>query len=347
MGLYLENGYANIPGILKHGMTFNFCIGGRGTGKTYGALRYVLDNGIKFCLMRRTQSQLETIARADTSPLKTPVRDMDVDWTCEPAPIGKSVYGYFRTTIDADGKPVHGDLMGYAIALSTVANLRGFDMSDVDLLIYDEFIPETHERSMKNESDAFLNCYETINRNRELQGKKPVQVLCLANANDFACPLLIGLGLVSTVERMITRGKTEYTNPQKSVGIFLLTDSPISEKKAVTALYKLTGGTAFSDMAIKNAFAGTNDPDVYSVRLDEYSPIVIVGECCVYKHKSASLYYVSAHVSGNVGRYSGDGVDMKRFLATHSNLILAVMSGKVIYESHLIKALFLRYCNFI
>ena len=347
MGLYLKNGYADIPGILKRGMTFNFCIGGRGTGKTYGALRYVLDNGIKFCLMRRTQSQLETIARTDTSPLKTPVRDMCVDWTCEPAPIGKSVYGYFRTTIDADGKPVQGDLMGYAIALSTVANLRGFDMSDVDLLIYDEFIPETHERSMKNESDAFLNCYETINRNRELQGKKPVQVLCLANANDFACPLLIGLGLVSTVERMITRGKTEYTNPQKSVGIFLLTDSPISEKKAVTALYKLTGGTAFSDMAIKNAFAGTNDPDVYSVRLDEYSPIVIVGECCVYKHKSASLYYVSAHVSGNVGRYSGDGVDMKRFLATHSNLILAVMSGKVIYESHLIKALFLRYCNFI
>ena len=347
MSLYLQNGYADISAILRRGMTFNFVIGGRGTGKTYGALRYVLDNKIKFCLMRRTQSQLETIARPDTSPLKTPVRDMGVDWTCEPAPIGKSIFGYFRTTIDADGKAVHGDLMGYAIALSTVANLRGFDMSDVDLLIYDEFIPETHERSMKNESDAFLNCYETINRNRELQGKKPVQVLCLANANDFACPLLIGLGLVSTVERMITRGKTEYTNPQKSVGIFLLTDSPISEKKAVTALYKLTGGTAFSDMAIKNAFAGTNDPDVYSVRLDEYSPVVIVGECCVYKHKSASLYYVSAHVSGNVGRYSGDGVDMKRFLATHSNLILSVMSGKVIYESHLIKALFLRYCNFI
>lgn len=347
MGLYLDNGYADIPGILKHGMTFNFCIGGRGTGKTYGALYDAVDNKIKFCLMRRTQSQLETIARPDTSPLKTPVRDMGVDWTCEPVPIGKSVYGYYQTTTDADGKPVHGDLMGYAIALSTVANLRGFDMSDVDLLIYDEFIPETHERSMKNESDAFLNCYETINRNRELQGKKPVQVLCLANANDFACPLLVGLGLVSTIERMITRGKTEYVNPQKSVGIFLLTDSPISQKKAVTALYKLTGGTAFQEMAIKNAFAGTNDPDVYSVRLDEYSPIVIVGECCVYKHKSESLYYVSAHVSGNVGKFSGDGVDMKRFLATHSNLILAVMASKVIYESHLIKALFLRYCNLI
>ena len=347
MQLYLDNGYANIPGILSTNMTFLFCIGGRGTGKTYGALEYVLDNHVKFCLMRRTQAQLDTIARPDTSPFKAVQRNKDYQWTCEPVSVGKSIYGYFKTTTDPEtGAPVHGELLGYAIALSTVANLRGFDMSDVDVLIYDEFIPETHERSLKNESDAFFNAYETINRNRELQGKRPMQVLALANANDFACPILIGMNLVSTVEKMIRSGKTDYINPQKSLGIFLLTDSPISNRKKQTALYRVTHGSAFADMAINNAFEGTNDPDVYSSDLREYNPVVGIGELCVYRHKSAKLYYISTHKSGSVSNYSGDGVDMKRFFTTHKGLMFAVLAGNVVYESHLVKALFLRYCGF-
>lgn len=347
MGLYLESGYANIPFVLDKKKTFNIMIGGRGTGKTFGALQTVRDRGTKFALMRRTQAQLDTIARPDTSPFKAVDRYADDGWTCEPVSIGKSIYGYFRTETGEDNKPVYKDLLGYGIALSTVANLRGFDMSDVDLIIYDEFIPENHEKRLKAESDAFYNAYETINRNRELQGKPPTQVLLLANANDFACPLLVGMGLVSTIETMIRRGKTEYVNPQKSLAIYLLTDSPISERKEKTALYKMTHGTAFQDMAINNAFEGSHDPDVYGVNLREYDPKVCVGECCIYKHKSAPLYYISSHESGTVGRYSGDGIDMKRFFATHKGILLAAMTGKVIYESHLIKALFLRYCGFV
>ena len=346
MQLYHDNGYANIPEILKRGMTFNFIIGGRGTGKTFGALKWVLEVGIKFCLMRRTQSQLDTIARAETNPFKSIVSYLGLDYDCVPVSAGKSIYGYYKTTYDEDKNPVYGDLLGYSVALSTIANLRGFDMSDIDLLIYDEFIPENHERAIKHESDAFFNCYETINRNRELQGKTPIQVLCLANANDFACPILIGLNLVSTIERMIAQNKAEYVNPQKGVGIFMLTDSPISVRKSQTALYKLTNGTSFNDMAIKNAFEGTNDPDVYSVDLREYNPLVAISELCVYKHKSVKVYYISTHISGTVGKYSGDGVDMKRFMATHKNLMIAAMCGKIIYESHLVKALFLRYCGF-
>ena len=345
--IYLESGYANIPYILSRGMTFNFCIGGRGTGKTYGALKYILDTGCTFVLMRRTQAQLDTIARIETSPFKAVMRDRTESWTVDPVSVGKSIYGYYKTTTDPDtGKPVYGDLLGYAVALSTISNIRGFDLTDTDLIVYDEFIPETHERPLKNESDAFYNAYETINRNRELQGRPPVKVLCLANANDFACPLLIGAGLVSTVERMIRKGKTEYCNPQKGVGIWLLSDSPISGRKQATALYKLTHGTAFEDMSIRNVFAGTNDPDVYSCNLAEYTPLVSIGEICIYRHKSSTLYYASSHMSGSCGHYSGDGIDMTRFLATHKQLILAAMTGKVIYETHLIKALFLRYCGF-
>jgi len=346
--LYLENGYCNVPEIIARGMPFSFVIGGRGTGKTYGALKYVLESGIKFCLMRRTQSQLDTIARPDTNPFKSIVRDLALDYSVEPVPAGKNIYAFRRTTYAEDGTPQYSDLLGYAIALSTTSNLRGFDMSDVQLIVYDEFIPEKHERPIKNESAAFFNVYETVNRNRELppRSERPLQVLALANANEFANPLLIGVGAVSLVERMIAQGKTEYVNPQRGIGIWLLTDSPISSQKSTTALYKLTAGTSFAEMAINNAFEGADDPDVYSVNLREYQPIAAVGEVVIYKHKSVSSYYISSHYSGTLARFSGDGADMKRFFSTHKNVILAAMCGRVIYESHLIKALFLKYCGF-
>ena len=347
MNLYHENGYANIPEILKCGVPFNFVIGGRGTGKTYGALKHIVKTETKFCLMRRTQSQLETIAKPETNPFKSVIRDLDLGYSIDPAPAGKSIFAYHRTYTE-DGKTVTDpEVLGYAIALSTVSNLRGFDMTDVELLVYDEFIPERHERAIKGESDAFLNCYETINRNRELQGKPPLKVLCLANSNDFASPIMIGLNLVSTIEKMIAKDKESYVNPQKGVGLFLLNDSPISGKKAMTSLYKLTIGTAFSEMAISNAFDGQNDDDIDSVNLDSYKPLVGVGEVCIYKHKSISSYYISSHFSGSVKVYSGDVIDMKRFIESHRYLMIAVISGDVIYESHFIKALFLRYCGFV
>ena len=347
MKLYHDNGYANIPEILKTKVPFIFVIGGRGTGKTYGALKYVIESGTKFCLMRRTQSQLETIAKPETNPFKSVIRDLDLPWSCDPQAAGKSIWAYRKTWME-DGKPVlDPEPMGYAIALSTVSNLRGFDMTDVSLLIYDEFIPERHERAIKGESDAFLNCYETINRNREIQGKPPLQVLCLANSNDFASPLMIGRGLVSTVEKRINQGKESYVNPQKGIGLFLLNDSPISKEKSMTSLYKLTVGTAFSEMAISNAFDGANDDDIDPQDLRNYNPLVGVGELCVYKHKSYSSYYISSHFSGSVKTYSGDGIDMKRFIETHRFLLVAVITGSVLYESHFIKALFLRYCGFV
>ena len=52
MKLYQESGYVNIAGILSLDVPFNFVVGGRGTGKTYTSLDYVVENDIKFMFMR-------------------------------------------------------------------------------------------------------------------------------------------------------------------------------------------------------------------------------------------------------------------------------------------------------
>ena len=48
MKLYQSNGYANMEDIIESPTPFILCIGGRGTGKTYGSIKYLLENKYDF-----------------------------------------------------------------------------------------------------------------------------------------------------------------------------------------------------------------------------------------------------------------------------------------------------------
>lgn len=74
--LYLESGYLDMDRIISISNTFCFIIGGRGTGKTYGALQYALDRHVKFIYMRRTQTQVDVIKSNDMNPFKSVADDV-------------------------------------------------------------------------------------------------------------------------------------------------------------------------------------------------------------------------------------------------------------------------------
>lgn len=193
--LYDENGYLNVKSVRDLGVPFNFVIGGRGTGKTYGFLSDVLDRGEQFILMRRTQTQVDLIKKPDFSPFNSICRDRGLHLGY--GQITKYNSAVYKQQQDTDGEWINsGSPIGYTAALSTISSMRGFDASSVSVLVYDEFIPERHEKAIKNEASAFLNAYETINRNRELTGHKPLTAILLANSNDISNPLFIELGLV-------------------------------------------------------------------------------------------------------------------------------------------------------
>ena len=74
MSLFLDNGFVNMPRLFASRLPFIFVVGGRGTGKTYGALEYVRKQaleGKKFIYMRRTQDQVDKISQDDFSPFKS------------------------------------------------------------------------------------------------------------------------------------------------------------------------------------------------------------------------------------------------------------------------------------
>ena len=295
MGLYDSNGYLNIEKIIGSGQPFIFVVGGRGTGKTYGMLKYVLDNNIPFIYMRRTQAQADIINKPEFSPFKS----LEDEYLIASKPLTKYNSGFYHAHIEDDQIITDGAPVGYSLALSTVSNLRGFDMSDVQILIYDEFIGERHERTMKNEAGALFNCYETINRNREIKGCNPLMLVCLANATNLSNPIFDELGLVNRAVKMQQTGRECSIMQNKGIALYILNASPISNKKKDTALYRLTRGSEFYGMAIDNNFNVSTDM-IKSVNIKEYKPVIKCENLTIYRHKSGGGYYITTFTSGAV-----------------------------------------------
>lgn len=328
MNIYLNSGYLDIEKILSLRMPFTFIVGGRGIGKTFGALQYVINERAKFILLRRTQSQTDLINKPEFSPLKP------VDPEIRTKPLSK----YNAAIIKDD------EILGYTAALSTISNMRGFDASDVDYLIYDEFIPEKHERPLKHEATAFLNAYETINRNRELQHRPPVQVLALANAMDLANPIFLELGIVTNIEKMLDKGRSNiYLDKERGLLVVICSGSPISKRKSETALYKLTKKNEFAKMALENEFAFEEIGIIKPQPLKEYIRLVTIGEITIYKHKSDRRYYVSEHESGGGSSFGAGDTEILRFQKKYYYLWTAYLDYKIIFENYLCQVLFEKY----
>ena len=334
MSIYLENGYIDIKKILSYKIPFTWVVGGRASGKTFGALKTLYETKTPFMLMRRTQAQADLINKPEFNPYKAVNAYLGTEITVKP------ISKYNSKIIEYDGDDER--VIGYTCALSTIANMRGFD-AGVDVLLYDEFVPEKHERAIKFEGASFLNAYETINRNRELQGRPPLQVLGLANAFNIANPIFLEMGLVGICEKMRNRGQEVYIDRARGVMLVLLQHSPISKAKADTALYRLTSGS-FSDMALKNDFSYNTWDSIKSKSLKEYRLICTVGEINIYKHKSKRQYYVSEHRTGTAPIYKTDEVDLTRYRRTSGAVLYgAYMRNNIIFENMLTKSLFELY----
>lgn len=342
MKLYNEAGYVDITRILEHEATFIFIYGGRGTGKTYGTLQEMIDGGHKFIYLRRLAAQADIVKKDDMQPFRTLNRDRD--WSIRPFPINKYVSAFCESDVNDEGKIyATSEPVGLLTALSTFSNLRGIDCQDVEMIILDEFIPELNERPIKGEADAVFNTYETVNRNRELNGEKPVKFIFLANSNRIDNPLFVELNLVRIADKIRKNGNEYYYDKKRHMLLIDLYKSKISEEKSDTALYHLTKGTDFYNMAIRNAFLNDERGRIESKPLIEYKPVVSIGEICIYKHKSRKEYYVSAHMEGSPKHYGTGTKERERFKKDCLYLYRAYMRNEIIFEEYINEIIFDRY----
>ena len=347
MRYYSKEGYIDFDRLLAADRNdFIFMVGARGIGKTFGILKYMIDNGLKFIYMRRTQTQVDMIRSDELNPFNALTSVLGEDYIFVPRTVNKNITAVYRGIYDEE-KQIYvpaGPVVSYILALSTVANIRGFDASDVDYLIYDEFIGEKHEKPIRSEGTAFLNAIETIARNRELQGRPALRVVCLSNSTNLANPLFVELKLITSIEKML-KGKGDVLSlPERDITVYVLKDSPISQKKSKTALYRLSGSDSeFAKMSLENQFNKEYFGQVRTMTLKEYKPLVKVGEIVIYKHKARHEWYVTEHCSGKPEEYDSSEIELKRFANDYYYLKLAYLNRHIYFESYIQQVLFEKY----
>ena len=342
MKIFTDEGYLNMKAIIDTKLSFIIIVGARAVGKTYGALSYALETGRKFIYMRNTQEQANLISKNEFSPFKSITRDTGIEIITKP--ISKYNAAFYKAKENEQGELLaSGPAIGYTMALSTVSNIRGFDASDVELLFWDEFCPEVHEKKIKNMGDGFLNAYETINRNRELKNCEPLQAILMANANDLANPVFMSLRIINKVEHMMRKGQVYSLDYERGIGIFLIGNSEISKRKQNTALYRLTSGSDYGAMALANEFAEIRHGSINPQPIKEYIPIATIGEITFYKHKNNKMYYCTTMKVGTPREYEPNDTGIKRFARDHSYIYRAYMKNNIYFEDTTAEVIYKSY----
>lgn len=151
---------------------FNFAIGARGCGKTYGAKKTVIRNflrsGKQFVYLRRYETEMPA------SQMLNFFDDISEEF---PDVEFKSYNGLFR---------INGDIAGWYFPLSKAIMLKSIPFPNVSIIIFDEFIIEVGVyHYLPNEVRTFLECYSTISRDRD------IPVLFLSNAITMTNPYFL------------------------------------------------------------------------------------------------------------------------------------------------------------
>ncbi|MBO7714454.1 MAG: phage DNA encapsidation protein [Methanobrevibacter sp.] len=339
MNIYLPDGWLDVAEISNQPQFIKTIIGGRGIGKTYGVLSYAYDKicpspdciveNEKFILLRTTKTEAEFLYQKDFNPFKTLNTDRGINVSCERL---NEYMGIFFIEKEDGEKAV----IGYVLALSTVAKIRGFDASDCQRIIYDEFIPESHIQKLKNSGMALLNAYETVNRNRELKGKKPVELWLLSNSNDLDNDIMLELDILSLHDKI----KNHYA-ANDNILLIEPADSPISYRKAATGIYALSRN--FNKMSLNNEFVGHYEGNVRSMNLKNGAVWIQYDNLYFYSFKDSNLVYCTMYKKPKeqpLYKYGDTTFENKKFKTECHSLFNFYLTGNMFFENSKCEALF-------
>lgn len=330
MNIYKPEGWLDADSIIQSPFIYQFIIGGRGIGKSYGVIDYFIKNNLKFIYLRRTQVEAKLQADPVTSQLMPNFKDREI------SPVFRTMAeGKIHVCYSPDGKEIC-----LITALTAIASLRGISLDDYDYIVYDEFITEPHVRQIKAEGMALANAYETINRNRELKGRPPVKMICLANSLNIANDIFMYYDLIEPAENMLLNDEEIFI--RNDILLIISQHSPISEAKRGTALY-MNVSEEFAKMAISNKFILNDFAYVKKRKLSEYIPKVRVGSLYIYRHKTRSEWYVCSSKSEVKEQYSDGYADLARFQRKYFRLWARYLDGGVRFDSYKSVALFEKY----
>ena len=302
-------------------------IGGRGIGKTYSALSFLVENKEPFIYMRNTREQIEQCATDFGNPFKR--LNMDKGWNLHIYPAKKNF-----NIVDNDNDM---NIIGYACALSTFENLRGIDLSEVKYIIFDEFIE--NRKLTFDQFKTFVNMLETVSRNRELLGEEPLICFLLSNSQSLNSPILMGYNLVPEIEKMLLTGQKKM---KRGSILVMLPESEISELKKNTSTYQSLKGSRIYEENINNKFANDSFYGIKKRNIREYVPVCRIDDMYLYRHKANNSYYVCSIQALSIPEYKSRDNALAFYSAFGRYLPIAYANGMLEFSDFTIKAKFMK-----
>lgn len=255
----------------------------RGLGKSYGALKYFIEEKRRFIYCRRTAAELENCCTPANNPFKR--LNKDLGWTIKLVRAGE----IFIITDDEKNE------YGLACALSTLGNVRSADYIDIEYILIDEFINTRKINYLKpaDEIDAFANLIESVLRNDEVLYGRSLQIILFSNANSLESGIIEYLELADIIRKMKRDKEEYYVNEDRGLMVHLPTGKELKEKKKNTKLYKLMKGTKFYDMALNNEFVTENFDIVRKIPYQKLVPLCSYESAYFYNVKDEDIIYVT------------------------------------------------------
>lgn len=266
-----------------------FFIGGRRIGKTFSTFSYMYERQ-PFIYIRNTEVQIDECCGDFGNPFKK--------WN---KILGHNVHlkKEKKHALILDGAGEDENIIGYAAALSNIGAIRGADLSDYRVGLFDEFI---EKKPLQYDQGRYYNdLYESINSNRELEGEKPFTMFLLSNSQKLNNSILADKDLITPIENMM---KMEQQTWSRGDCFVCLPVSEVSELKKETAFYKGREGSKNYEEALNNRFANDSFYAIKKRPLKEYVGVCQIDEIYIYKHKSNGKYYACTTQCSNIPTFT-------------------------------------------
>lgn len=324
----------------------------RGPGKTYSSLWYSYYNNIKIIYMKRTIEDVNLICSAnefgfDPSPYVPINRDKFLN--IKPMKIKEGIGAFWNTLEDGskEGLPV-----SYILSLNAIKKFKGFDFSDCDWILFDEFIPQVGEIVKRGEGEMLLDLYMTVARDRQKRGKKPLKLILFANAEDISTPVTNTLEVVDDMAELVASGERYSYIEERGILIHHITaeEVPMKEEEK-EGIYSAMAHTSWAKKSFEGEFANNDFSNVGRVSLKNYKPYIHLTyktyEYYIYINDKGQYYVCSSKQKCLFDYDLNKENDQKLYWVEHGiDLRFECINGNVKFQKYTMYDLIVNYKTF-
>lgn len=276
-----ESKYYSSRQVLSYGTPFVFTLGNRSIGKTFDYTSLCINKFLKrerrFIYMRRHDSDLQLVVPTFFDNVRQKYKNVALEVNGS----GKS-----GTTFLINNK-----IAGMCISLSLAYKYKSVNLSDYDIIFFDEFLPEDGQY-LKDEVAKSLNFYNSVARGFDQPIRPDVRFIFVANNVTLNNPYFRELH----IRERINLGTRYCVDEDRAWVVEMTNNQAIADEIAKTPFGKMISKTKYGDYALKSAFYLDNDTflEKPTGNSDYFCTLYHMGKGYgVYEYTDIGLYFIT------------------------------------------------------